>query len=109
MQKSDGMNYAPKGKSAPVVTEGQFVMAAIGLDHGHIYAMCNGLTEAGARLKWVYDHDQKKYKNFVKHIRRYRQPKVRKKFSKIQMLGSWQAQPFTSKRCDLGLRVFRSW
>lgn len=66
MQKSDGMNYTPKGKSAPVVTEGQFVMAAIGLDHGHIYAMCNGLTEAGATLKWVYDHDQKKVQEFCK-------------------------------------------
>lgn len=51
--KKDGMNYAPKGKPAPVVGPGEFVIAAIALDHGHIYGMCNGLTEAGATLKWV--------------------------------------------------------
>ena len=31
MQCSDGMNYAPKGKPAPVVKPGEFVFAAVGL------------------------------------------------------------------------------
>lgn len=47
MDKKDGMNYAPKGKPNPVVNKGEFVFAAIGLDHGHIYGMSNGLLEAG--------------------------------------------------------------
>ena len=64
MQRSDGMNYAPKGKPAPVVEKGEFVFAAIGLDHGHIYGMCNGLTEAGATLKYVYDPDPAKVRQF---------------------------------------------
>ena len=34
--------------------------SAIGLNHGHIYGQCNGLLEAGAELKWVYDADAKK-------------------------------------------------
>jgi predicted dehydrogenase len=59
-QKSDGMNYAPKGKPSPVVKPGEFPMAAVRLDHGHIYGMCNGFLEAGATLKWVYDSDPKK-------------------------------------------------
>jgi predicted dehydrogenase len=59
-QKADGMNYAPRGKPNPVVKAGEFNIAAIRLDHGHIYGMCNGLTEAGATLKWVYDPDPKK-------------------------------------------------
>ena len=42
--KSDGMNYAPKGKPKPVVGPGEFKIAAMHLDHGHIYGMCNGLT-----------------------------------------------------------------
>ena len=50
MDKKDGMNYAPKGKPNPVVNKGEFVFAAIGLDHGHIYGMSNGLLEAGASL-----------------------------------------------------------
>lgn len=64
MDRKDGMNYAPKGKPAPVAAPGEFVIAAIALDHGHIYGMCNGLVEAGATLKWVYDRDIKKAEAF---------------------------------------------
>lgn len=60
MNNADGMNYAPVGKPAPVVKPGEFPFAAIGLDHGHIYGMTNGLKEAGATLKWVYDPDPAK-------------------------------------------------
>ena len=60
VQMADGMNYAPKGKPAPVVKPGEFVIAAVALDHGHIYGMCNGLVEAGATLKYVYDPDPEK-------------------------------------------------
>lgn len=66
MQKSDGMNYAPKGKPQPVVQPGEFVFAAVALDHGHIYGMSNGLIEAGATLKWVYDPDPDKVAGFVR-------------------------------------------
>ncbi|WP_339279271.1 Gfo/Idh/MocA family oxidoreductase [Paenibacillus sp. FSL W8-1187] len=51
----DGMNYAPEGKPRPVVEQGEFRFAAAHLDHGHIYGMCNGLTEAGGTLAAVYD------------------------------------------------------
>src|SRR5699024_536965 len=62
----DGMTYAPKGKPNPVVKEGEFLIAVVALDHGHIYGMCNGLVEAGATVKWVYDPDEKKIRDFVK-------------------------------------------
>ena len=42
MQKADGMRYAPQGKPNPVCQKGEFRFAAIGLDHGHIFGMCNG-------------------------------------------------------------------
>ncbi len=58
------MNYAPKGKPNPVVGPGEFNIAAVRLDHGHIYGMCNGLTEAGATLQWVYDPDPRKVEAF---------------------------------------------
>jgi len=63
-QKSDGMNYAPQGKPRPVVKPGEFIFAAAHLNHGHIYGQCNGLTEAGGELKWVYDADPKKVESF---------------------------------------------
>ncbi|MCR6656356.1 MAG: Gfo/Idh/MocA family oxidoreductase [Opitutus sp.] len=59
-QKADGQNYAPQGKPRPVVRPGEFVFAAAHLDHGHIYGQCNGLIEAGAQLKWVYEPDTQK-------------------------------------------------
>ena len=105
MQKSDGMNYAPQGKPAPVVKEGEFSIAAIALDHGHIYGMCNGLTEAGANLKWVYDSDPVKVKQFVDAF-----PGVKVASSEEEVLSDPEVKlvagaAVTSKRCDLGMRV----
>lgn len=61
---SDDMSYAPPARPARVVAPGEFVLAAAHLDHGHIYGQCNGLIEAGATLKWVYDPDPEKVKAF---------------------------------------------
>ncbi len=66
MQKSDGMNYAPEGKPAPVVERGEFAFAAVALDHGHIYGQCKGLTEAGGEVRFVYDPDPVKVEKFCK-------------------------------------------
>ncbi len=65
MNKKSGMNYAPKGDDNRVVEPGQFAFAAMSLEHGHIYGMCNGLIEAGAELKWVYDPDPAKVNAFL--------------------------------------------
>lgn len=65
MSRKDGMMYAPTHEAAPVVQRGEFIIAAIALDHGHIYGMCNGLVEAGAVLKWVYDPDPGKVATFL--------------------------------------------
>lgn len=105
MQKKDGMNYAPKGKPNPVVEPGEFVIAAIGLDHGHIYGMCGGLIEAGATLKWVYDPDPKKVDEFRKAY-----PQVKVARSEQEILEDPNVQlvagaKIPSQRCELGLRV----
>ncbi|MFS0788928.1 Gfo/Idh/MocA family oxidoreductase [Shouchella sp. 1P09AA] len=62
------MNYAPKGKPNPVVNENEFIFAATALDHGHINGMCNGLVEAGATLRWVYDPDKEKIEAFLENF-----------------------------------------
>lgn len=102
---SDGMNYAPKGKPAPVVKKGEFVFSAIALDHGHIYGMCNGLTEAGAVLKSVYDPDPAKVDAFCKAF-----PEVKRAGSEEEILADPEVQliagaAVTSERCALGLRA----
>ena len=68
-KKDNGMTYAPKtpdGKLKPVCGPGEFPLGVIGLDHGHIYGMCNGLCEAGAQVKLVYDPDPQKVEAFMK-------------------------------------------
>jgi len=57
MSRADGMTYAPTGPPRPVVGPGEFRVAAMHLDHGHIYGMCQGLVEAGAELVAVSDPD----------------------------------------------------
>ena len=105
MQKTDGMNYAPKGKPKPVCKEGEFVFAAIALDHGHIYGMCNGLTEAGATLKYVYDPDPAKVESFLKVY-----PDVRAALSEEDIFNDPEVKLIAgaavpSERCALGLRA----
>lgn len=103
--KSDGMNYAPKGKPDPVVSKGEFKIAAIALDHGHIYGMCNGLTEAGAFVKWVYDKDPGKIAGFIKAF-----PEAKAAQSEEEILNDPEVKlvcsaAVTSLRASLGLRV----
>ncbi len=110
MDQRDGMNYAPKGKPNPVVKKGEFVFAAIGLDHGHIRGMTNGLLEAGATLKWVYDPDPKKAESFRKA---YDATGVRVAEREEQVLDDPEvrlvaAACVTSERAALGIRVMKS-
>ena len=79
-QKSDGMSYAPQGKARSVVQAGEFVFAAAFLEHGHIYGQCNGLIEAGATLRWVFDSDAKKVDAFVA---KYPDVRVARSFDEI--------------------------
>ena len=105
MKVSDGMNYAPKGKPAPVVKPGEFVFSAVRLDHGHIFGMSNALTEAGGTLKYVWDPDPKKVEAFVKAF-----PQVKVARSEAEALEDKETHMIagaavTSERCALGLRA----
>jgi len=62
----EGSSHAPVGKPSPVVEPGEFVFAATHLDHGHIYGQCNGLTEAGGTLRYVYDDNPDRVAAFLK-------------------------------------------
>lgn len=61
----DGANYAPSSEGKHVVAPGEFCFAVAHLDHGHIYGQTNGLRDAGATLKSVYDPDPVRLKKFV--------------------------------------------
>jgi predicted dehydrogenase len=105
MGRADGMNYAPQGKPNPVVEKGEFRFAAVGLDHGHIYGMSNGLIEAGAEAAWVYDPDLAKVEKYVELF-----PGVEVAASEEQILSDETVHlvagaSIPAQRCDLGLRV----
>ena len=109
MQKMDGMNYAPVAalKLDPVVEPGEFTISVIGLQHGHIYAMCNGLLEAGATLKWVYDEDEELLKKFQSTY-----PQVGRAETKEQILEDQEIQLVASAaipnlRTSLGVEVLK--
>ncbi|XQS15851.1 Gfo/Idh/MocA family protein [Citrobacter telavivensis] len=105
MNKHDGMNYAPTGKPQPVVKPGEFIIAAAALDHGHIYGMCNGLIEAGATLKWVYDPDPAKVTSF---LQQYPQAQVADSLATIltdATVDLVASAAIPSERCPLGLKV----
>lgn len=105
---ADGMNYAPQGRPSPVVGAGEFVFAATHLEHGHIYGQCNGLLEAGATLKWVYDPDPAKVDAF-----RARFPQVRVARSFAEVLDDPEvrlvaAAAIPSDRAALGIQAMES-
>ena len=105
---SSGMNYAPKGKPSPVVESGEFIISAIGLDHGHIYGQCGGLIGAGAVLKSVYDPDPRKVEAFCKAF-----PQATAVKSEDEILGDPKVHlvtgaAITNQRCALGLRVMNA-
>lgn len=78
--KNDGQNYAPIGNANIVCKKGMFKVGVCGLDHGHIFGMCNGLKEAGADIYKVYDNNSDKSSDFC---RRYSLCKKCNSFNEI--------------------------
>lgn len=69
MQKhATGYDYVPDGGSRKVVKDGELKFAAAGLDHGHIYAMTQGMLSTGAECKYVWDFDKNKIAEFQKRF-----------------------------------------
>jgi len=105
MQRKSGMYYAPKGKPKPVCKKGEFPFAAIGLDHGHIYGMCNGLIEAGAELRWVFDPDPAKVERFCETFPGVKAASCEEQILEDEGVKLVAAAAIPSQRCDLGMRV----
>ncbi|WP_460796586.1 Gfo/Idh/MocA family protein [Microbacterium sp. GXF0217] len=92
----------------PVVAPGEFVFAAVGLAHGHVLGMTQGLLDAGATLRWVYDADEGKVAEFVALF-----PGVRVAASEQEVLDDPEVQlvasaDIASERAPLGLRVLEA-
>lgn len=75
-----GYDYVPDGEMCRAVNDGELIFASAGLDHGHIYAMTQGLRNVGAVCKYVWDSDQKRIDEFLK---RFPDVKVAKSLDEI--------------------------
>lgn len=85
----------------------EFVFAAIGLAHGHIYAMCDGLIRAGGRLKYVSEENAGLLSGF---LRKYRDVTVTDEAailsdSEVRLVAT---ADIPVRRADLGVRVMRA-
>ncbi|MBQ7915513.1 MAG: Gfo/Idh/MocA family oxidoreductase [Firmicutes bacterium] len=105
MSRAEGMNYMPTGKPNPVVKPGEFVYAAMRLDHAHIGGMCNGLNEAGATLKWIYDPDEAKVNQYLKMYPWAKAARCEEEVLSDPEVKLVAGAAVTSERCALGLRV----
>lgn len=76
----DGAKYAPTGKIRKVVGPDEFHFSVAFLDHGHINGQTNGLLQAGATLKYVFDTDPQRLEEFCKE---YPQAQVASSFDQI--------------------------
>lgn len=64
-----GYDYVPDAVGGErSVGEGELKFAAAGLDHGHIYAMTQGLLNAGASCEYVWDPDGRRVEEFLKRF-----------------------------------------
>ena len=98
----------PKRLDTYRVEPGRFTVAAVGLDHGHIYGMCAGLEDAGAVIGGVYDPDPDKADAFCKRF-----PEARVYGSEREVLEDGSINMIASavipaERGALGLRVHRA-
>ena len=101
------MSYAPEVKPRPACAKGDFPIAAVRLDHGHIYGMCGGLVEAGATVKYVYDPDPERLRAFLKAF-----PGTLVARSEDEALQDREVRlvagaAITSERCALGIRAMK--
>jgi predicted dehydrogenase len=103
-----GYNYSPKGKAESVCGPGDFIFAAVALDHGHINGQCNGLIEAGAELRWVFDPDPLKVEAFRKTFPQATAAKSLEQILEDPGIDLIVAAAVPSERGPLGMQVMRA-
>ena len=91
-----------------VVKPGEFIFSVTGLEHGHIYGMCEALMQAGAQIKSVYEPDEKKLSAFMQKF-----PQATPVASEAELLADPKVQLIAAaavpcQRCDLGIRVMEA-
>ncbi|MGK9220556.1 MULTISPECIES: Gfo/Idh/MocA family protein [unclassified Microbacterium] len=92
----------------PAVAPGEFAFAAVGLDHGHIFGMTDGLLGAGATVTWVFDENPERAAAFAEKY-----PTARIASSEQQVLDDPDVRlvataAIASERAPIGLRAIEA-
>ncbi len=105
-----GYDYVPDGTDDKVLAVGELKFASAGLDHGHIYAMTQGLLNTGAECKYVWDPDTKKVEAF---LQKFPNANIKVADSLEQILADAEIKlvcnaGIPAKRFDMGKKVLES-
>lgn len=92
----------------PVVGPGEFVIAAVGLQHGHIYEQCQGLVRAGATLKWAWDREPARVAEFLRAFPQARAARALDEILEDSEVRLVAGAAITSERGPIGCRVMRA-
>lgn len=105
----DGQSFKPQfTETKAVIDPGQLTFAAAYFDHGHIYGQIEGLMQAGANLKYIFDPNPERVQAFAQ-----KHPNAKFVSSFEEILQDEQVQLVTSAAvpCDrgpIGMRVLQS-
>ena len=86
----------------------EFAFAAVGLAHCHIKAMCRGLVEAGADLKFVYDANPLLTEDFVKDFPGVKICKSEEEILENKEIKLIASADIPALRAPLGIRAMRA-
>ncbi len=100
-----GMNYAPEAYVEKACKKGEFLIAAIGLEHGHIYGMCKNLENAGGTVVKVWDKDPDKVEKFREAFKEAVPVSCEKEILEDPKIHIVATADVPSERGALGLRV----
>jgi predicted dehydrogenase len=106
--KHNGQTYAPRGKAQPVCSYGEFPVGVIGLDHGHIYGMCNGLLEAGADIAFVWDSDPAKIAAFQKTFSSAKTAESKERVLEDPSIKLIASAAIPVDRCGIGIEAMQN-
>lgn len=90
------------------VNHGDFVFAAVSLEHGHIYGMTGALIKAGGVIKWVYDKDENKVAEFIKAFPDANPAESLEQILQDSYVHMVAAAAVPNERCALGIRVMEN-
>ena len=112
LAQSATQGNAPPSETAPAgpdpTARHRITFAAIGMDHAHIYSMCDAIIRGGGTLKWFLSSDPAQVEAFAK-----RYPEARLARSEAEILEDREVAlvlgaPVPDLRAPLGIRVMRA-